>query len=705
MKNPLSIGKLVAAGLVLVVTWIPAAAEEAVDAEEVAGDRPVVHGSVEVTAEALDVPSLTIVDREEVRSTVPIGDGSEVLRDVAGADLGRMGGHGLEPYVRGLSQGNLTVLLDGAVVHGGCPNRMDPASSYAATETTDSVVVMRGVQTLRYGPGAPGGTVIFDRIVPVFSDTTWEGELTVGGSSWSAEPAAALDAAFGFGDVSLRLLGSYRHDDSYEDGGGAGVRSAAKSASGTIMAGWRPDEATMFELSFERTQVDDALFAGAGMDAPDTTTNILRLQSERAVAVGGVGWRIDAFADRVDHLMDNYSLRPLTVPMAMRVPSETSTWGLRGHVEIGVESPVIVGVTLESANADANRYSGPDAEMVSTLQSILWADITNDQLGAFVEGSAAIGRQTLLVYGARIDHFSADAARADEPTMGGMGPSPRQLWLSYTGNGDDSWSDTDVGALVRIEHRTASWQLLGGVSRTVRAADATERFLAANSSVAPMRWIGNPGLAPAVSHQIDLGVGWRHGPSLVNLTAFGADVSDSILRDRAHGQEGILRSDNATIYRNVQARRYGCEADARFQLEKPLTLTAALAYVWAENTTDDRPIGQTPPWHGNVGLAWTGSRWSAGGVARFAARQDRVDDDPATGSGIDAGPTPGWAILDLDAAVEIGAGFAVQAGVANVFGRDYANHLNRASLFDPDPVRVNEPGRTYWVRVRWRAAG
>ena len=96
MKNPLSIGKLVAAGLVLVVTWIPAAAEEAVDAEEVAGDRPVVHGSVEVTAEALDVPSLTIVDREEVRSTVPIGDGSEVLRDVAGADLGRMGGHGRE---------------------------------------------------------------------------------------------------------------------------------------------------------------------------------------------------------------------------------------------------------------------------------------------------------------------------------------------------------------------------------------------------------------------------------------------------------------------------------------------------------------------------------------------------------------------------------------------------------------------------------
>ncbi len=67
-----------------------------------------------------------------------MGDGSEVLRDVTGADLSRMGGHGLEPFVRGQSQGDLTVLLDGATVHGGCPNRMDPATSYSTTETTDS---------------------------------------------------------------------------------------------------------------------------------------------------------------------------------------------------------------------------------------------------------------------------------------------------------------------------------------------------------------------------------------------------------------------------------------------------------------------------------------------------------------------------------------------------------------------------------------
>jgi iron complex outermembrane receptor protein len=667
--------------------------------------KPVIHGSVEVTAEAIKIPALTIVDREEVRATTPIGDGSEVLRDVAGADLSRMGGHGLEPFVRGLSQGDLTVLLDGATVHGGCPNRMDPASSYSATETTDSVMVIRGVQTVRYGAGAPGGTVIFDRVVPQFRETTWNADLTTGGSNWSANPDFSLDAAIGLGDWSMRVLGSYRNTDNYDDGDGVEVRSAAKSTSGTFMGGWRPDETTMLELSYERSQTDDALFAGAGMDSPETTADILRFQSERTGSAGRLGWRVDAFANRVDHLMDNYSLRPLTAPMAMRVPSDTSTWGLRGHVEIGHQNPILVGVTVESANADATRYAGPNADMVSVKQSVLWADVTNDQIGVFVEGSAFLGDRTRLVYGARADRFSADAARADETTMGGNGPAPRQLWLRYTGNSDDTWSETDFGGLVRVEHRFGSWQLLGGLSRTAREPDATERYLGANSAMAPMRWIGNPGLAPAISHQLDLGAGWRRGPSAVNFTLFAADVSDYILRDRAHGQEGILQNDNATIYRNVGARRYGAEADAVFRLSNPLMLTGGLAWVWAENTTDSRPIGQTPPLHGNIGLAWAQSHWSAGGVVRFAAEQTRVDDNKMTGSGIDAGPTPGWVVLDLDGSVEIGAGFGIHVGVANVFNRAYANHINRGNVFDPEAIRVNEPGRTYWVRLGWRGSG
>lgn len=693
---------LAVGALILVCTT--ASAEEAAEPETDTG-KPVMHGTLEVTADAIPVPAQTIVGKDRIGDTVPLGDGSEVLRDVTGADLSRMGGHGLEPFVRGQSQGDLTVLLDGATLHGGCPNRMDPPTSYSTTSETDTITVIRGVQTLRYGPGAPGGTVLYDRGLPRFDDLRWNLDAAVGGSTWSDSPDVDLDASAGFDDWSLRLLGAYRDTGNYDDGSGVEVRSAATSSDGTLIAGWRPDTATELELSYERSKTTDALFAGAAMDSPWSTADIVRFQTERTTGGDGIGWELGAYYDRVDHLMDNYSLRELTAPMAMRAPSDTSTWGLRGHLDLGRTNPVQIGITVESASADATRFAGPDPEHVQILQSVLWADIHRTLAGVFVEGSVGLGEATRLVYGGRIDRFTADARRADETTMGGAGPSPRQLWMMYTGNGDDEWSDTGVGGLARIEHRVSRWQLFAGLSRTLRAADATERFLGANSPMPAMRWIGNPGLDPAVYHQLDLGAGWSHAGSNANVTLFAADVDDFILRDRAHGQPGILRDDNAAIYRNVSARRYGAEADGAVHLSTSILLSARLAWVWAENTTDERPIAQTPPLHGNVTASWAGGRWSASGVVRFAAKQTRVDDDPFTGSGLDVGPTPGWVVLDLTGGADIGAGFGVQAGVANVFDRTYANHLNRANAFDPTAVQVNEPGRTVFVRVRWQGRG
>jgi iron complex outermembrane receptor protein len=664
---------------------------------------PVIHGSVEVTADAIPVPGATLLDTESVRGTTPLGDGSEVLRDVAGATLGRMGGHGLEPFIRGLSQGDLTVLLDGATVHGGCPNRMDPATSFGTLETTDQVVVIRGVQTLRHG-GAPGGTILFERTAPEANDE-WSADVTAGGTSWSAAPDLAFDLTSSGGPWSLRILGSYRDTDNYEDGDGREVRSAATSLSATLLAGWRPDERTLHQLSYEHTRTDDALFGGAGMDAPEDRAHILRFTSERTATPDAVGWDVRTFANTVDHLMNNYELRPLTAPMAMEVPTETETWGLRGHLVFGERQPLLVGILFESADADATRFAGPDGDRLSTVQSIMWPDVTRAQTGAFVEASAVLGAHTRLVGGLRVDHFTAESGRADEATMGGNGPTPRMLWSRYTAGVDDSWSDTGVGGLVRFEVDRGPWRYHAGLSRTQRAADATERFLAANSSMAPRRWIGNPSLELAIHHQLDVGAGWRSDTASVMVTAFAADVTDFILRDRARGQGGVLQADGATIYRNVDARRHGAEAEAFVRLSPTVHLAGTAAWVWAENTTDDRPIAQTPPLNGRLTMGWAHGRFDAGGTLRWAAEQNRVDDDPTTGSGLDAGPTDAWTVLDLTGGVDVGRGFGLTLGVANVFDRTYATHLNRASLFDPDPVRVNEPGRTWWLRLRWRGEG
>lgn len=48
--------------------------------------------------------------------------------------------------LRGQGETRVNILLDGAYVHGGCPNRMDPATSYAPLTSYDKETLIRGNQ-------------------------------------------------------------------------------------------------------------------------------------------------------------------------------------------------------------------------------------------------------------------------------------------------------------------------------------------------------------------------------------------------------------------------------------------------------------------------------------------------------------------------------------------------------------------------------
>ena len=98
----------------------------------------------------------------------PAVDAADVLQSIPGVSLGRIGGHGGEPYIRGQSQTRINIIDDGAFIHGGCPNRMDPPTAYLSVDGIDSLIVDKGYATVTSGPGGPGGTVRATRKSPVF---------------------------------------------------------------------------------------------------------------------------------------------------------------------------------------------------------------------------------------------------------------------------------------------------------------------------------------------------------------------------------------------------------------------------------------------------------------------------------------------------------------------------------------------------------
>lgn len=675
--------------------------------EESPQDRvPVVEEEIEVVEAWPVLPVVRILGREELPE-VPLGDGADLLRGVAGVAVGRMGGHGLEPRIRGLAEASLNVQVDGAYVHGGCPNRMDPPSSFASPNAFDEVTVIKGVQSMRFGPGGTAGTVIFERNVPEFSDATdWRAELATAYGSWHRDPELGLDASLGVGSFFARAQAGVRSFDDYEDGNGDTVRSAFDSRHANLMLGYGEAETGQLELGIEAVRTDDALFAGAGMDSPEDAADTFRLQLSRDREwFGLVDLQADLYYTAVEHLMDNYTLRPLTAPMAMRVPSTSDTYGGRASAARRVSEglTLTLGVEVQANVRDALRYAGPDPDRVSMLQSVMWPDATLGQGGAFLEGVQILSAKSRLLLGGRVDHFTAEANKADLKPVG-MNRSPNQLYEYYYGTLAEDWSASGLSGLVRYEHSLKpKLTLFTGLSRSARAADTTERYLGSDNMSSAQRWVGNPQLALAKHNQLDIGVASRGERSTWSVTGFLDQVDDFILRDRAHGQEGILRSDNATIYRNVEARLVGLEAEGSFHMGDRLQLAGVASWVRGDDRSDDRPLAQIPPLQGWLQLDYGVERWSASGMVRWAAAQDRVDDDPMVGSGQDYGETAGYAVLDLSGRYRILPSLSLSAGVDNLLDRAYADHLNRGNLFDPEPVRINEPGRTFWMRLVWRA--
>jgi len=128
------------------------------------------------------------------------------------------------------------------------------------------------------------------------------------------------------------------------------------------------------------------------------------------------------------------------------------------------------------------------------------------------------------------------------------------------------------------------------------------------------------------------------------------------------------------------------------------------AYVHATNTSDNRPIAQTPPLSGTLSLDYKQAWFRLGGNLLMDAQQSRVDDDMGTGSGLDVQETSGFAILDVYSHININKHTTLKLGVNNLFDRSYSYHVNRANVdpFNSDPIQVNEPGRAFWLNLNMK---
>ncbi|WP_434213047.1 TonB-dependent copper receptor [[Pseudomonas] boreopolis] len=640
-----------------------------------------------VTHSAPSTPLTWTTDPKLPRQPVPASDGADYLKTVPGFAIVRNGGTNGDPVLRGMFGSRLNVLSNDGSLVGACPARMDNPLSYIAPETYDRLTIVKGPQTVRWGPGASAGTVRFERDAPHFETAALEGNASaLAGSRDRNDQALGAIAGGPLGYV--RLDGNRSESDDYTDGRGDVVPSRWRKWNSDVAVGWTPDADTVLELS---AGTGDALarYAGRGMDgARFRRTSYGARFEKRHLSETWQSLSANAYYNEADHVMDNYTLRrpnpDSSMPMAMAANVDRRTTGGRiasewrwGDVEL------VAGIDVQDS-----RHRDRSAMGRGAYRAMPWrVDARLANLGAFSEITFGAGTAARWVAGLRVDRAEARDERATIGMMAMPNPTAGQARKERLGSGFLR-REGDLGGGI-------GWY--AGLGHSERMPDYWELFSADRGPDGAANAFA--GVRPERTTQLDLGLQYRGERVDAWVSAYAGRIDDYILFAYAAG--GMMGTSSAA--RNVDARIAGAEAGLDWRLRGGWKLGGTLAHAWGENRSDGSALPQMPPLESRFSADWQGRRWSAGLLLRAVARQGRVAVGEGNVVGQDLGESAGFATLALNAGYRISDAMRVTAGVDNLLDRDYSEHLNLAGSADfgypADPVRIHEPGRNAWLKL------
>jgi len=661
-------------------------------AANLAEDSPETLETVIVTAVRMTDPLRVATDPSQPRQPLPAHDGADYLKTIPGFNVIRKGGTDGDPVFRGMAASRINILLDGESLSGGCSSRMDPPTAYVFPESYDRITVIKGPQTVRYGPGNSAATVLFERDPKPRIESGWDmrGSVTT--------------ASFGRNDQVLNVNGGNRsiyanadmsraEADDYQDGDGNSVNSAYERWSVDAAIGWTPTDDTFLELGVSRSD-GEAAYADRMMDgaAFDRENIDLKFRSEN---LNGLITAIEGqvYHNYIDHLMDNYSLRDFTPTMMMPHRSASNpdreTRGGRLLAELSPMSDVELLFGVDVQHNQHSVRSTMNQDMMPWQQKDRVTDAKFANTGLFSELDWDLGEGRHVVGGVRFDDWRADDRR-DVIQIGMMG-----MTVSNP-TADESRNETLASGFLRYE-----WQLtdldssvMAGIGYVERFPDYWELFGVSEgeSSVSAFA------VEPEKTTQIDIGL-LHNGERLsASVNLFANEIDDYILTQN-DWQKGMRR---ARVSRNIDARTWGAEVSVAYAITANIQLDQSFAWVRGDNRTDDRALAQQPPLESRTALNATYGDLSVGVLMRLVDDQDRYALNQGNIVGQDLGPTEGFAIFSVNGAWKLNDQISMLAGVDNLTDQTYAEHISRGGAMVPGYIpseRVNEPGRTLWAKL------
>lgn len=633
--------------------------------------------------------SLTI---REVRES-PARDMGEALKQIEGISYVRKGAIANDVVLRGFQKDNINVLVDGARVHGACPSRMDPPSFHLDFAEISEIKILKGPYDVS-NPGSLGGMIDARTKQPEQGFTsdinvTYGSFDSINGSVTTSYGNERLDGLLGY---------AYKRSGVPKAGNGRLITDIYPSTSPNryrpdaidtrayeINTGWtklglKPTDNSRMEIGYTYQDADHVLYPYLRMDADYDRTQRLNWNyriEKISPLVKEVNFQ--AYWNQVKHLMDD-RLRASSTPSAtitrlysMQTDAETRMTGLKAHGTFTLgDGTLKSGIDYYNRNWDAvnQRAMYTMAQAYTPLNMI--PDVFVNNLGLFAEYELPFAEKFNLKAGIRGDLTWIKTDKGNplvaEGTETDFAEPSGNVQLTYT--------------------PVAGLELFTGFGRGVRTPDPEELYISVPATAPAITWRGNPGLQPTINYQADLGAKYATGDFYVNASVFHSWLHDYV----------NFYSESATVksYQNIDATMWGSELGTQISLPYDLFVKGTLSYVEGKNRDGNRPLAESPPLSGSVGLRYDNGTVFCEVTENMARAQDRVD------SGLNEQRTPGWATTDLKAGVTYKS-LSLYAGVYNLLDKQYYSHLSylRDPFASGTGFKVPENGRNFYATLSY----
>ena len=642
-----------------------------------------------VTAPQSSEPLTVTTDPKKPRQPVPAHDGADYLKTIPGFSIIRKGGTDGDPMLRGMAGSRLNILLDGEQILGGCGGRMDPPTAYVFPAAYDRITVLKGPQTVLYGPGNSAGTVLFERSIDRAAQAGLHGTAALMLGSYGRHDEM-LSATGGTADYYLRADATRSHANDYQDGAGVAVHSRYTRWSGNAALGWTPDDNTRLELTLAKSD-GEAAYADRGVDGSKFARDNYGVKFEKQ-RMGGTLDAVEAQAyyNYVDHVMDIYTLRsgnPASMMAAMNPDRKTSGGRVAGSLQLAESAQLKLGLDAQN-NVHTNRSGAAPGYMGDYTLKARTRDAEFKNIGVFGEWHQDMSDTRRVIAGLRADSWQA----TDFRTM--IMRDMMTTVMNPTAN--QTRKETLPSGFVRYEQDVDLGTWYAGVGRTSRAPDYWELFNKESLTTASAF-----DTRSEKTTQLDVGMNYRTGAFTGSVSAFYNKINDFNLIQSNVNKGTMMMPSYVTVTRNVDASTYGAELGASYAVSDSWKADGSLAYVRGSNDTDGTALGQMPPLEMRLGVNYDDKVWSFGALLRAVAAQDRVAANQGNIAGQDIAATSGFGVFSLNGGWRPNKSVKVTGGVDNLFNKTYAEHISRAGTMVTgytQTTRVNEPGRNVWIK-------